>query len=386
MSWLHPRMRAAAERRDAWHRRHEAYEAFARRRARVAFPAAPIDQEVSRRHVLQGDFNVVGSPTGGYVECEVVVTDDVIAIWSSPGAGGGVSDGDKGDIVVSGTGTVWTIDADAVTYAKLQDVSATDRLLGRSTAGAGIVEEITCTAAGRALLDDADASAQRTTLGLGSLATASTVNDSNWSGTDLAIANGGTGASTAQAAIDALTQAGGGEAADTVWTSDGTNGSWQPLPAAGATMDYGAITTTSTSSNSTWTAVTGSDVTVVSGNTYEIRWRLSTYSAAATTGLRIRRALASATGTVIYDAAHMMSNATAALQHSSREGTVDGHLGTGNATSTTSAKGGFWVDLLFECTGNGTIGLEMQSEVNTSSVTVDGDGSGWTATVTATPP
>lgn len=54
----------------------------------------------------------------------------------------------------------------AVTYAKIQDVSATDKILGRSTAGAGVVEEITCTSAGRALLDDADASAQRTTLGL----------------------------------------------------------------------------------------------------------------------------------------------------------------------------------------------------------------------------
>jgi hypothetical protein len=47
--------------------------------------------------------------------------------------------------------------------AKLQ-VSATDKLLGRSTAGAGDVEEITLTAAGRALLDDANATAQRATL------------------------------------------------------------------------------------------------------------------------------------------------------------------------------------------------------------------------------
>ncbi|MFO0476585.1 MAG: hypothetical protein ACK52K_15705 [Alphaproteobacteria bacterium] len=87
--------------------------------------------------------------------------------WATPpGGGGGVSDGDKGDITVSGTGTVWTIDNDAVTYAKIQNVSATDRILGRSTAGAGDIEEITCTAAGRALIDDADASAQRTTLGL----------------------------------------------------------------------------------------------------------------------------------------------------------------------------------------------------------------------------
>jgi hypothetical protein len=82
-----------------------------------------------------------------------------------------VSDGDKGDITVSGSGATWAIDNDTVTYAKIQNVTATDRLLGRSSSGAGDIEEIPCTAAGRALLDDVDASAQRTTLGLGTLAT-----------------------------------------------------------------------------------------------------------------------------------------------------------------------------------------------------------------------
>lgn len=47
---------------------------------------------------------------------------------------------------------------------------AADRLLGRASAGTGAVEEITCTAAGRALLDDADAAAQLATLGAAPLA------------------------------------------------------------------------------------------------------------------------------------------------------------------------------------------------------------------------
>lgn len=56
---------------------------------------------------------------------------------------GGLSDGDKGDITVSASGATWTIDNGAVTYAKMQDVSATARILGRTTAGAGDVEELT---------------------------------------------------------------------------------------------------------------------------------------------------------------------------------------------------------------------------------------------------
>ncbi len=74
------------------------------------------------------------------------------------------------------TGNVGTSDLanGSVTLPKIQAI-ATDTLLGRQMAGSGTVELITCTAAGRALLDDASAATQRTTLGLGTLATASSV-------------------------------------------------------------------------------------------------------------------------------------------------------------------------------------------------------------------
>lgn len=72
---------------------------------------------------------------------------------------------DDGALAAKSTVATADIDNDAVTYAKMQNVSGADKLLGRSTAGAGDAEEIPCTAAGRAILDDADAAAQRTTLG-----------------------------------------------------------------------------------------------------------------------------------------------------------------------------------------------------------------------------
>jgi len=99
-----------------------------------------------------------------------------------------------GDIVAATLVTA-QIGTAQVTYAKIQDVSATDRVLGRSSLGAGVVEEIPCTAAGRALIDDADAAAQRTTLGLGTVATESVV----------PIVKGGSGQTTQQTAINTLT-------------------------------------------------------------------------------------------------------------------------------------------------------------------------------------
>ena len=75
------------------------------------------------------------------------------------------------DLLLHYTGSTWQLFAPG----KLLTLSASDKLVGRATSGAGVAEEITCTAAGRALLDDADAAAQLATLGTWRVLAASAV-------------------------------------------------------------------------------------------------------------------------------------------------------------------------------------------------------------------
>jgi hypothetical protein len=104
-----------------------------------------------------------GAATSGYV-----LTADGVG-GSAYAAGAGIPDGDKGDIIVSASGATWTVQDASITLAKIADIDA-DQIIGRSTAGTGSPEVVSCTAAGRSLIAGATASAQRTTLGLGSAA------------------------------------------------------------------------------------------------------------------------------------------------------------------------------------------------------------------------
>jgi hypothetical protein len=85
-----------------------------------------------------GNLARLGVGTNG----QVLTLASGVPSWATV-SGTGITDGDKVDITVTGTNT-WTIDANAVSLAKMQDFT-TARLLGRITAGTGDPEQLTGT-------------------------------------------------------------------------------------------------------------------------------------------------------------------------------------------------------------------------------------------------
>jgi len=75
--------------------------------------------------------------------CTVVYDGSAWILGTFTTSGGTLTDGDKGDITVGSSGSSFTIDNASVTYAKMQNVSAASKLLGRGDSGSGSPQEIT---------------------------------------------------------------------------------------------------------------------------------------------------------------------------------------------------------------------------------------------------
>lgn len=83
---------------------------------------------------------LVPTPTAGDNSTKVATTAFVAAAVAAVT----LADGDYGDIVVSGSGGTWTIDADVITNTKLANM-ATGTLKGRTTTGTGDPEDLSAT-------------------------------------------------------------------------------------------------------------------------------------------------------------------------------------------------------------------------------------------------
>ena len=142
-----------------------------------------VDSGITQSKIASGAIHSINIVDSGVTNAKIAsgaVTIDKLSLSSGQLSGAVITASSipSGSYEAGSIGTA-AIQDNAVTFAKIQQV-ATDVLLGRSSAGSGNVEAITLTSAGRALLDDASASAQRTTLGLGSLATKNTTTSGDY--------------------------------------------------------------------------------------------------------------------------------------------------------------------------------------------------------------
>lgn len=105
-------------------------------------PLATLDGMNASELVGRGQGSGAGAPQAITLGSGLSMTGTVL----SSSGGGGISDGDKGDITVSSSGTAWTIDNNVVTYAKMQDASTGNVVLCRANSASGDYGEISLAA------------------------------------------------------------------------------------------------------------------------------------------------------------------------------------------------------------------------------------------------
>ena len=174
--------------------------------AAAAAAYQPLDADLTAIAALSGIDVIYYRSAGGWSAVTIGANLSFVGgtLSSTASGSGAVVDGNYGDILVSGTGTIWTINAGVVTYSKIQNVSTSARALGRISPGAGPVEELNGanlkTIIGSGNLTKTDDTNITLALGgtpAGALFSAVSLT-LGWTGT-LAVARGGTG-------LDAVTQ------------------------------------------------------------------------------------------------------------------------------------------------------------------------------------
>ena len=130
----------------------------------------------------------------------LTITDGATLTASANATVSGTNTGDQtitltGDVTGGGTGSfAATIANDSVTYAKIQNVSATARILGRNTSGAGDIEELDAATVKTMLsLGNVENTALSTWAGSTNLNTLGTIATGTWGATAIAVDKGGTG-------------------------------------------------------------------------------------------------------------------------------------------------------------------------------------------------
>jgi hypothetical protein len=251
-----------------------------------------------------------------------------------------------GDVTTSEGAVATTIANGIVSLAKMADL-AQDKIVGRATASTGVPEAITCTAAGRALLDDADNATQRTTLGLAAVASSGSASDLS-AGT-LAVARGGTGVASLTAIAEAI-------------------GIYRSVLAS----DAGSNSTT------TPTEITALSKTLPAG-TYQITLMIRYQAAATTTGVRIGLNFTGTTTSLVWNVRFVDASATAATAtpdqdnigaaaavfsvFAHRAGKTTANTGTTLGVDTQNADMYAVIDALLVCSGSGDLELWHGSEV-----------------------